>query len=48
MCGAAAERNAREIVDTALGLCANRFDSSRMYGEGERVLGLTLREFGKP
>jgi aryl-alcohol dehydrogenase-like predicted oxidoreductase len=40
--GAEAEQHAREIVDTALGLGANLFDSSPMYGEAERVLGLAL------
>ncbi len=40
--GAEAERHARDIVDTALGLGANLFDSSPMYGEAERVLGRAL------
>jgi aryl-alcohol dehydrogenase-like predicted oxidoreductase len=40
--GEAAERHARDIVDTALGLGANFFDSSPMYGEAERVLGLAI------
>jgi aryl-alcohol dehydrogenase-like predicted oxidoreductase len=40
--GAEGERHAREIVDTALGLGATFFDSSPMYGEAERVLGLAL------
>ena len=39
----AAERNARTIVDTALALGANFFDTSPMYGEAERVLGNALR-----
>ena len=41
--GAEAEANARAIIDTALGAGANFFDSSPMYGESERVLGLALR-----
>src|SRR5579884_691981 len=40
--GAAAESNARKIVDTALAASANFFDSSPMYGEAERVLGAAL------
>ena len=42
--GKAAEENARSVVDEALGAGANLFDSSPMYGEAERVLGLTLQE----
>lgn len=41
--GAAAESNARSIVDTALSAGANFFDSSPMYGEAERVLGNALQ-----
>jgi aryl-alcohol dehydrogenase-like predicted oxidoreductase len=41
--GAPAEQTARQIVDEALGVGANFFDSSPMYGEAERVLGLTLQ-----
>lgn len=41
--GAAAEANARAVVDAALAAGANFFDSSPMYGEAERVLGLALR-----
>jgi aryl-alcohol dehydrogenase-like predicted oxidoreductase len=37
--GAAAEQNARAVVDAALHAGANFFDSSPMYGEAERVLG---------
>jgi aryl-alcohol dehydrogenase-like predicted oxidoreductase len=40
--GAPAERQAREIVDVAIELGANLFDSSPMYGQAERVLGLAL------
>lgn len=40
--GAAAEANARRIVDVALDAGANFFDSSPMYGTAERVLGQTL------
>jgi len=40
--GAAHERNARAIVDAALTAGANFFDSSPMYGQAERVLGLAL------
>ncbi len=40
--GSAAEAHARHIVDVALSLGANFFDSSPMYGEAERVLGLAL------
>ena len=40
--GAAAERNARAIVDVALAAGANFFDSSPMYGAAERVLGAAL------
>jgi aryl-alcohol dehydrogenase-like predicted oxidoreductase len=41
--GADAEANARKIVDAALAGGANFFDSSPMYGEAERVLGLALQ-----
>ena len=41
--GAAAESNARSIVDKALSAGANFFDSSPMYGEAERVLGNALQ-----
>src|SRR5262249_4480524 len=40
--GAAAEENARAVVDAALAAVANFFDSSPMYGEAERVLGAAL------
>jgi aryl-alcohol dehydrogenase-like predicted oxidoreductase len=40
--GAAAERNARAVVDAALATGANFFDSSPMYGAAERVLGAAL------
>lgn len=40
--GAPAERNATAVVDEALGAGASFFDSSPMYGEAERVLGLAL------
>jgi len=40
--GAKDEAHARVIVDTALEEGANFFDSSPMYGEAERVLGLAL------
>jgi aryl-alcohol dehydrogenase-like predicted oxidoreductase len=40
--GAAQEANARIIVDAALDAGANFFDSSPMYGQAERVLGLAL------
>lgn len=42
--GAAAEQNARAVVDVALQMGANFFDSSPMYGEAERVLGQAIRE----
>jgi len=42
--GQAAEANARATVEAALEAGANFFDSSPMYGEAERVLGLALRE----
>src|SRR3954468_16166305 len=41
--GAAAEDNARAVVDRALAAGARVVDSSPMYGEAERVLGLALR-----
>jgi aryl-alcohol dehydrogenase-like predicted oxidoreductase len=40
--GAAAEKNARAVVDEAITCGANFFDSSPMYGEAERVLARTL------
>src|SRR5262245_47820329 len=40
--GAAAEANARAVVDAALAAGAGFFDSSPMYGEAERVLGAAL------
>ena len=40
--GRAAEATSRRIVEEALGAGANLFDSSPMYGEAERVLGLAL------
>jgi aryl-alcohol dehydrogenase-like predicted oxidoreductase len=40
--GRAAEATSRRIVEEALELGANLFDSSPMYGEAERVLGLAL------
>src|SRR6476620_7020809 len=40
--GTRAEQNARAIVDRALTADARFFDSSPMYGEAERVLGLAL------
>jgi aryl-alcohol dehydrogenase-like predicted oxidoreductase len=40
--GRAAEATSRKIVDEALAAGANLFDSSPMYGEAERVLGLAL------
>jgi aryl-alcohol dehydrogenase-like predicted oxidoreductase len=40
--GAAHEHNARAIVDAALAAGANFLDSSPMYGQAERVLGLAL------
>lgn len=42
--GAAREANARAIVDAALDAGANFFDSSPMYGQAERVLGLALED----
>lgn len=36
------EANARRVVDVALELGSGFFDSSPMYGEAERVLGLAL------
>jgi aryl-alcohol dehydrogenase-like predicted oxidoreductase len=41
--GEAALDNARRVVDTALALGANFFDSSPMYGAAEYVLSQTLR-----
>lgn len=43
MRGDAALRNAHSIVDAALKVDANFFDSSPMYGAAEQVLGETLR-----
>jgi aryl-alcohol dehydrogenase-like predicted oxidoreductase len=40
--GRAAETTSRRIVEEALDTGANLFDSSPMYGEAERVLGLAL------
>ena len=40
--GRAAEATSRRIVEEALAAEANLFDSSPMYGEAERVLGLAL------
>jgi aryl-alcohol dehydrogenase-like predicted oxidoreductase len=40
--GRAAETTSRRIVEEALDAGANLFDSSPMYGEAERVLGLAL------
>src|ERR1700704_6322641 len=40
--GAHAEQQARTIVDTALEVGINLFDSSPMYGQAERVLGDAL------
>ena len=40
--GRAAEATSRRIVEEALDTGANLFDSSPMYGEAERVLGLAL------
>ncbi|MFN8571209.1 MAG: aldo/keto reductase [Gemmatimonadaceae bacterium] len=42
--GAAAETNARHVVDAALASGANFFDSSPMYGQAERVLGGSVRD----
>ena len=40
--GRAAETTSRRIVEEALDAGANLFDSSPMYGEAERVLGMAL------
>jgi aryl-alcohol dehydrogenase-like predicted oxidoreductase len=40
--GRAAEATSRRIVEEALDAGANLFDSSPMYGEAERVLGLAM------
>jgi aryl-alcohol dehydrogenase-like predicted oxidoreductase len=40
--GEAAEKNAHVVVDTALAVGSNFFDSSPMYGEAERVLAEAL------
>lgn len=42
--GQAAENHARTIIDTAFANGINFFDSSPMYGEAERVLGLALED----
>ena len=41
--GAPAEAHARAIVESALRLGVDFFDSSPMYGEAERVLGAALQ-----
>jgi aryl-alcohol dehydrogenase-like predicted oxidoreductase len=41
--GAAAQRNARDVIDAALAAGAHFFDSSPMYGEAEHVLGEALQ-----
>jgi aryl-alcohol dehydrogenase-like predicted oxidoreductase len=41
--GKSAEANARSVVEQALAVDANFFDSSPMYGHAERVLGLALQ-----
>src|SRR5438067_3881278 len=41
--GESAKRNARAVVDTALKVGANFFDSSPMYGAAEQVLGECLQ-----
>jgi len=40
--GAAPEANARQVIDRALEAGATFYDSSPMYGESERVLGVAL------
>ena len=40
--GRAAETTCRKIVDEAIAVGASLFDSSPMYGEAERVLGMAL------
>ena len=40
--GAAAEANARQVIDRALEAGATFYDSSPMYGESERILGAAL------
>lgn len=42
--GTAAESHAREVVGAAIEEGITLFDSSPMYGEAERVLGLALRD----
>ena len=42
--GETAVKNARSVVDMALEAGATFFDSSPMYGEAERVLGLAVEE----
>ncbi|HVG01032.1 MAG TPA: aldo/keto reductase, partial [Chloroflexia bacterium] len=42
--GAESEKARHAVVDAALSVGANFFDSSPMYGEAERVLGSALRE----
>ena len=41
--GAATEKRADEVVNTAFSVGSNFFDSSPMYGEAERVLGAALQ-----
>jgi aryl-alcohol dehydrogenase-like predicted oxidoreductase len=41
--GAGPEAHARRVVDAALGVGIDFFDSSPMYGEAERVLGKALQ-----
>jgi aryl-alcohol dehydrogenase-like predicted oxidoreductase len=42
--GTAAEKNARQVVRAALESGPHLFDSSPMYGEAERVLGISFEE----
>jgi aryl-alcohol dehydrogenase-like predicted oxidoreductase len=41
--GEAAEKRAGEVVNAAFSVGSNFFDSSPMYGQAERVLGMTLQ-----